>query len=111
MKWEYENLSGKKKPDYLIPHTAGKCIVEVKEIQDPDPLPERSFEPDRPVRAKIRAARKQLKEYKHLLAASPCTANRCLRLTSQVSCWLPRLAPAISGQGATTAGSTRGRPV
>jgi hypothetical protein len=68
MTWEYENLPGKKKPDYLIPHAAGKCIVEVKEIEDPDPWPERSFEPDRPVRAKIRAARKQLKEYKHL----PC---------------------------------------
>ncbi len=66
--WEYETLPGQRKPDYLIPYAKGKCIVEVKEIEDPDPWPERSFEPDRPVRAKIRAARKQLKEYKHL----PC---------------------------------------
>lgn len=66
--WEYETLSGRKKPDYLIPHAAGKCIVEVKEIEDPDPRPTEGFNPDRPVRAKIQRARKQFREYKDL----PC---------------------------------------
>ena len=62
--WEYETLPGLKKPDYVIPHTSGKCIVEVKQIEDPDPRPTHGFNPDRPVRAKIRRARKQLGEYK-----------------------------------------------
>jgi hypothetical protein len=66
--WEYEALPGRKKPDYLIPHAKGKCIVEVKEVEDPDPRPTSGFDPDRAVRAKIRRARKQFREYKHL----PC---------------------------------------
>jgi len=62
--WEYETLPGLKKPDYVIPHTSGKCIIEVKQIEDPDPRPTHGFNPDRPVRAKIRRARKQFGEYK-----------------------------------------------
>lgn len=65
---EHETLPGRKKPDFLIRSASGPCIIEVKEIENPDPMPVRSFEPDRPVRAKIQAARKQLREYKHL----PC---------------------------------------
>jgi hypothetical protein len=38
--------------------------VEVKAISDPDPLPVKGFEPDRPVRRKIRKAREQFREYK-----------------------------------------------
>ena len=66
--WEYETLPGRKKPDYLIPHAGGKCIVEVKLIEDPDPRPTEGYNPDRSIRAKITDARKQFKEYKHL----PC---------------------------------------
>lgn len=66
--WEYETLPGRKKPDYLIAHGGGKCVVEVKLIEDPNPRPHGGYDPDRSVRAKIRDARKQLKEYKHL----PC---------------------------------------
>jgi hypothetical protein len=69
MTWEYETLPGLKKPDYVILCASGKCVVEVKEIEDPDPRPIEDFEPDRPVRAKIRRARKQLGEYKDL----PCS--------------------------------------
>ena len=53
---EYETLPGLKKPDYVIPHASGKCIVEVKQIEDSDPRPTHGFNPDRPVRAKIRRA-------------------------------------------------------
>jgi len=67
--WEYETLPGIKRPDYVIPCASGKCVVEVKEIEDPDPSPKNRFIPDLPVRAKIRAARKQLREYKNL----PCS--------------------------------------
>ena len=67
--WEYETLPGRKKPDYLIPHAGGKCIVEVKEIEDPDPRPTAGFHPDRPVRAKIHRARKQFREYKNHLCS------------------------------------------
>ena len=66
--WEYETLYGQKKPDYRIPHARGKCIVEVKQIQDPDPRPSGEFSPDRSVRLKIDRARKQFREYKEL----PC---------------------------------------
>jgi hypothetical protein len=62
--WEYEALPGRKKPDYAIPHPTGKCVVEVKEIRDPNPLPMNGFRPDRPIRKKIRRARTQLGEYK-----------------------------------------------
>ena len=62
--WEYEALPGLKKPDYVIPYASGKCVVEVKQIEDPDPRPTHGFNPDRPVRAKIRRAVKQLGEYK-----------------------------------------------
>jgi hypothetical protein len=68
LRWEYETFTGRKKPDYLIPFANGKCVVEVKQINDPDPLPIRGFNPDRPVRSKIHSARKQLGEYKDL----PC---------------------------------------
>jgi len=66
--WEYEATRGQKKPDYLIPHARGKCIVEVKQIHDPDPRPTDGFSPDKPVRLKIGRARKQFREYKEL----PC---------------------------------------
>ena len=66
--WEYETLYGQKKPDYLIPRARVKCIVEVKQIQDPDPRPSGEFSPDRSVRLKIDRARKQFREYKEL----PC---------------------------------------
>ena len=66
--WEYESLPCQRKPDYLILHAEGNCIVEVKEVQDPDPWPTEGFHPDRPVRAKIHRARKQFREYKNL----PC---------------------------------------
>lgn len=69
MTWEYETLPGRKKPDYLILHAEGKCIVEVKEIEDPNPRPTGGFNPDRPIRAKIHRARKQFREYKDL----PCS--------------------------------------
>lgn len=62
--WEYEALPGVKKPDYLIPYALGKCIIEVKQIEDPNPLRDAGFSPDLPVRKKISAARKQLREYK-----------------------------------------------
>ena len=62
--WEYEALSGSKKPDYVVEHPTGKCVIEVKEIEDPDPLPLNGFHPDRPVRNKIKDAQKQLIEYK-----------------------------------------------
>jgi hypothetical protein len=62
--WEHEALSGRKKPDYVLNHPTGKCIVEVKQIESPNPLPKDGFDPDRPVRSKIRSARKQLGEYK-----------------------------------------------
>jgi hypothetical protein len=65
LSWEYEALPGTKKPDYLIHHAEGDCVVEVKTIGDPDPRPQHGFEPDRPVRRKIRKARKQLGEYKN----------------------------------------------
>jgi hypothetical protein len=67
--WEYETLAGLKKPDYVIPHAAGKCIVEVKQIEDPNPRPTKGYNPDRSVRAKIKSARKQLGEYKE----HPCS--------------------------------------
>ncbi len=67
--WEYETLPGLKKPDYVIPHASGKCIIEVKQIEDSHPRPTHGFNPDRPVRAKIRRARKQLGEYKEY----PCS--------------------------------------
>jgi len=67
--WEYESLPGVKKPDYVVPCAFGKCIVEVKEIENPQPWPTHGFEPDRPVRAKMKSARKQLSEYKDL----PCS--------------------------------------
>jgi hypothetical protein len=66
--WEYETLAGHRKPDYLIPHNDGKCIVEVKQIEDPNPRPTEGFNPYRFVRAKIDRARKQFREYKNL----PC---------------------------------------
>jgi hypothetical protein len=69
MTWEYEALPGLKKPDYVICCASGKCVVEVKEIEDPYPRPQGSFKPDRAVRAKIRRARKQFSEYKNL----PCS--------------------------------------
>lgn len=46
--WEYEALPGRKKPDYVIPYASGKCVVEVKQIEDPDPRPTHEFHPDRP---------------------------------------------------------------
>lgn len=66
--WKYESLPGQKKPDYLIPHANGNCVVEVKQIEDPDPRPTEGFSPDRSVRSKIDRARKQFREYKNL----PC---------------------------------------
>jgi hypothetical protein len=66
LSWEYEALPGKKKPDYFIHHAQGGCVVEVKAIEDPDPLPVSGFEPDRAVRRKIRKARTQLGEYRDL---------------------------------------------
>lgn len=66
--WAYETLSGQRKPDYLIPYVGGNCVVEVKQIEDPDPRPTEGFSPDRPVRSKIDRARKQFREYKEL----PC---------------------------------------
>lgn len=62
--WAYEELSGSKKPDYVLEHPTGKCVIEVKEIEDPDPLPLDGFHPDRAVRNKIKAAQKQFHEYK-----------------------------------------------
>lgn len=64
LKWEYEALPGRMKPDYLVHHLSGKCIVEVKEIEDPNPLPTDEFDPLRSVRNKIKRARAQFREYK-----------------------------------------------
>lgn len=64
MPFSYEALPGTKKPDYLIEHGSGKCIVEVKTIEDPRPRLEHSFDPYRPVLRKISAAKKQFGEYK-----------------------------------------------
>lgn len=66
LQWEYENHSGSKQPDYTLNHPFGKCIFEVKEIKDPDPKPKsgEGFSPDQPVRAKIRTASRQFREYK-----------------------------------------------
>jgi hypothetical protein len=64
MKWEYEALSGRTKPDYAIPCASGKCVIEVKQIQNPNPPPAGGYNPGRFVRAKIQRARKQLREYK-----------------------------------------------
>jgi hypothetical protein len=69
LRFEHEAVSGRKKPDYLIHGPSGDCIVEVKQIEDPDPRPSGGFNPDRPVRAKIKRARRQLGEYKQL----PCS--------------------------------------
>jgi hypothetical protein len=66
--WEYETLPGQRKPDYLIPHATGKCIVEVKLIADPDPRPTEGFYPGRPVLKKIQRSGEQFREYKNL----PC---------------------------------------
>jgi len=41
--WEYEALPGLKKPDYVIPYASGKCVVEVKQIEDADPRPTHGF--------------------------------------------------------------------
>lgn len=62
--WGYESLAGWKKPDYVVCHSTGRCIFEIKELGDPDPLPTGGFDPDRPVRKKIRRAREQFREYK-----------------------------------------------
>ena len=67
--WQYESLTGRRKPDYLITCSSGKCIVEVKQIEDADPRPMGGHNPDRPIRAKIRSARRQFREYKDL----PCS--------------------------------------
>ncbi len=62
--FEYENLSGTKKPDYLVHHSSGDCIFEVKEIRDPADLPTRGFSPDLPVVRKISRTKEQFREYK-----------------------------------------------
>lgn len=69
LRFKHEAVAGRKKPDYLIHGPSGDCIIEVKQIEDPDPRPSGGFNPDRPVRAKIRSARRQLGEYKEL----PCS--------------------------------------
>jgi hypothetical protein len=66
LQWEYEALHGRKKPDYVIPCASGKCVTEVKQIEEPNPRPTGGFNPDKFVRAKIQRARKQFSEYKDL---------------------------------------------
>jgi len=68
MTGQHEKLPGRKKPDYLIQSAAGPCIIEVKEIEDPDPKPVHSFDPAKPVREKINFAKRQFREYKQF----PC---------------------------------------
>ncbi|MGJ5814876.1 hypothetical protein [Paludibaculum fermentans] len=63
--FEHEAVPGRRKPDYLIHGPSGDCIVEVKQIEDPDPHPSGGFSAARSVRAKIRSARRQFGEYKH----------------------------------------------
>ena len=89
LRFEHEAVSGRKKPDYLIHGPSGDCIVEVKQIEDPDSRPSKGFNPDRPVRAKIKSARRQLGEYKqtalqpsriqriHVRSLRPCHHALC----------------------------------
>ncbi|HEX3747561.1 MAG TPA: hypothetical protein VHW09_26685 [Bryobacteraceae bacterium] len=68
IKWEYEAVSGDCKPDYLITHDAGQCIVEIKTVGWPEQWPSDPISPDDPVRLKIKKARRQFREYKGM----PC---------------------------------------
>ena len=68
LRFEYEAVSGRKKPDYIIHGSSGDCIVEVKQIEDPSPMPNGGVKPYQPIRNKIKKTRCQFGEYKHL----PC---------------------------------------
>src|ERR1700687_345711 len=66
LRWEYEPLLGGKRPDYLIQHSGGGFVVEVEELQRPDPTPTDRYSPTTAVREALRRARIQLRGCRHL---------------------------------------------
>jgi hypothetical protein len=65
LEWDYEPGFGLKHPDYLLHHSGG-CVIEVEELQNPDPLPTTGFSPVPAIRDALRRARNQLRGCKHL---------------------------------------------
>lgn len=65
LEWDYEPQFGSKHPDYFVRNSGG-CVIEVEELQNPDPLPTTGFSPIPGIREALRRARNQLRFCKHL---------------------------------------------
>jgi hypothetical protein len=66
---DYEPKLGGKRPDYLVHAPGGDFVVEVEELQCPDPIPTQGYSPTTSIRESMRRARNQLRGCKHLPAA------------------------------------------
>ena len=69
LRWDYEPQVGRWRPDYLVHHPGGQCVVEVKELRRPDPVPTSGYSPVPAIRDAMRRARNQLRGCKHLPTA------------------------------------------
>src|SRR6185437_6383231 len=62
----YEPEFAGKRPDFLVRHPGGECVVEVEELSLPRPSPTGGFSPTDAVVRALRRAKKQLRGCKHL---------------------------------------------
>lgn len=82
--WDYEPGFGSKHPDYLLHHSRG-CVIEVEELQNPDPLPKVGFSPVPAIRDALRRARNQLRGCKHLPTAIVLYSESFYRSVSPIT--------------------------
>lgn len=70
-------------PDYRITHGKAACFFEVKEFNNPEVPPVGGFSPCGPIRKKIKAAAKQLKNYRDECCAVVLWNSKTIHRTSQ----------------------------
>jgi hypothetical protein len=61
--WEHEPPGTKKRPDYVVPHSAHRCVFEVKTLYDPNPMPASGY-PHIGIQEKVHRSRKQFGEFR-----------------------------------------------
>lgn len=62
--WMRIETGPQKQPDYEVEHNGERCLVEVKEFDDPRPIPADGYSPCPAIREKITQARKQFREHR-----------------------------------------------